>query len=41
MEYTGNLFEELGKNINLQSTNKNNVIVTQMEHPQTFAGKKN
>ena len=39
MEHTGNLFEELGKNIDLQSTNKDRMLVTQMEHPQLFAGK--
>ena len=39
MEHTENLFEELSKNINLQNTNKGNVVVTQMEHPQSFADK--
>ncbi|HJC99271.1 MAG TPA: hypothetical protein H9924_11630 [Candidatus Phocaeicola merdavium] len=39
MKYTENLFEELGKNINLQSTNKDKVVITQMEYPQSFADK--
>ena len=39
MEHTGNLFEELGKNIDLQNTNKGKVVITQMEHPLSFAGK--
>ena len=39
MEHTEYLFEELGKNIDLQNTNEDSVVITQIEHPLSIAGK--